>query len=188
MCVYGPYVCPWRSEAGIWSPGTGVTGSCELPCGCWESTQGPRKEQPMLLTAGRSPHPLHFSENIHLFMCVCVWVYVHLCIFYTCVEARRKHWLSHLTMLCTGYPTLPCSANSFEAGSLPEPGIYFFLARLEANKPQRFSCPHLPWNWLGGTWGLHGCSLVCRKLSQLVNSLQSSEPCFELIHAVSVYH
>lgn len=31
---------PWKSE-GIESPGTGVTDSCELPEGCWETNLGP---------------------------------------------------------------------------------------------------------------------------------------------------
>lgn len=29
--------CPWRRpKESIWSPGTGVSDTCELPCGCWE--------------------------------------------------------------------------------------------------------------------------------------------------------
>jgi hypothetical protein len=36
---------------GIRLPETGVTDSCELPCGCWELYLGPLEEQPVLLTA-----------------------------------------------------------------------------------------------------------------------------------------
>jgi hypothetical protein len=39
------YVCVRVSP-----PGTEVTGSCELPCGCWELNLGPLDKQPMLLT------------------------------------------------------------------------------------------------------------------------------------------
>jgi hypothetical protein len=35
---------------GARSPGTEVTDSCELPCGCWELNLGPLEEQPVLLT------------------------------------------------------------------------------------------------------------------------------------------
>ena len=32
-------------------PGTRITDSCELLCGCWELNLGPLEEQPVLLTA-----------------------------------------------------------------------------------------------------------------------------------------
>ncbi|ERE77141.1 E3 ubiquitin-protein ligase [Cricetulus griseus] len=32
---------------GVRSPGTGVTDSCELPCGCWELNRGPLEELPV---------------------------------------------------------------------------------------------------------------------------------------------
>ena len=35
---------------GVRAPGTGVTDSCELPCGCWGLIQGHLEEQPVLLT------------------------------------------------------------------------------------------------------------------------------------------
>ena len=35
---------------GVWSPGTGITGSCELPHGCWKLNWGPLEEQPVTLT------------------------------------------------------------------------------------------------------------------------------------------
>ena len=42
---------------GIRSLGTGVSDSCELPCGCWELNLGPLKEQLVLLTAEPSLQP-----------------------------------------------------------------------------------------------------------------------------------
>ena len=39
------------AEKGIGSPGTGVTDSYELSCGCWELTLDPLEEQPELLTS-----------------------------------------------------------------------------------------------------------------------------------------
>jgi hypothetical protein len=46
------YMHAWwlqRPEEGVQSPETGVVGSCNLPCGCWEPNPGPLKEQPVLL-------------------------------------------------------------------------------------------------------------------------------------------
>lgn len=36
--VYTPYVyrSPYKAEEGVRAPGTGISGNCELPCGCWE--------------------------------------------------------------------------------------------------------------------------------------------------------
>jgi len=39
------------------SPGTGVTDSCELPCGCWELNSGPLQEQLVFLTTEPSLQP-----------------------------------------------------------------------------------------------------------------------------------
>ena len=39
---------------GVRTPGTGVTDSCELSCGCWELNPGPLEEQLVLLTAERT--------------------------------------------------------------------------------------------------------------------------------------
>jgi hypothetical protein len=47
MCVCIPHMC---QERDIESPGTGVTGSCELPCVCWELNLGPLEHQPVLST------------------------------------------------------------------------------------------------------------------------------------------
>jgi hypothetical protein len=43
--------CLWGLEEGVGSHGTGVTGGCEPPCGCWELDLGPLQEQFGLLTA-----------------------------------------------------------------------------------------------------------------------------------------
>ena len=49
LCVCELFVCLVPVEA-IRSLGTGVTDSCEQPCGCWELNLGPLEEQEMLLT------------------------------------------------------------------------------------------------------------------------------------------
>ena len=38
-------------------PGIVVTGSCQLPCGCWELNPGPLEEQSVMLTAKPSSQP-----------------------------------------------------------------------------------------------------------------------------------
>lgn len=50
-------MCAWRpqiAEVGAGSLGTGITGSCELPCVYWEPNLGPLEEQQMLLIATSS--------------------------------------------------------------------------------------------------------------------------------------
>ena len=42
--------CPKMQEEAIVSPGTGVTDSCELSCGCWKLNLGPLEAQQLLLT------------------------------------------------------------------------------------------------------------------------------------------
>lgn len=49
------YVCLC---GGARSFGPGVTDSCVLSCGCWESNTDPLEEQPMLLTTETSLQPL----------------------------------------------------------------------------------------------------------------------------------
>ena len=43
-------LCPWSSEEGITSPGTGVADGCVLSYGFWDSNLGPVEEQPVLLS------------------------------------------------------------------------------------------------------------------------------------------
>lgn len=57
MCFVSTYVYITRvsgahrgQKRGIKSPETGVKGSCEPPCGCWEPDPGPLEKQPVLLT------------------------------------------------------------------------------------------------------------------------------------------
>jgi hypothetical protein len=45
---------------GSRSPGTGVTDSCELSCGCWELNPDSLEEQLVLLTTESSLQPLGF--------------------------------------------------------------------------------------------------------------------------------
>ena len=47
LYVHWCHVC---LRAGVKSPGTRVTDSCELPCGYWEPNLRPLEEQPVLLT------------------------------------------------------------------------------------------------------------------------------------------
>ena len=58
------YVCLGE---GVRSPGTGVTDSCELPCGCWELNLGPLQEQHVLLTTEpllQPPTKIHILNKI----------------------------------------------------------------------------------------------------------------------------
>lgn len=48
-----------RPEQSLEFSGTGIMGSCELPCECLELNSSPLKENPELLTAGPS-HQLIF--------------------------------------------------------------------------------------------------------------------------------
>ena len=50
-------ICLWCPEGGIGFPGTGVTASCELPCGCWEPNFCPLEKQPVLLTVKSAFQP-----------------------------------------------------------------------------------------------------------------------------------
>ena len=59
--------CPKRPEERIGVARTGVTGSCESPCGCWESSPGPQEGQPVLLTAEPSPQPWTCLFYFHMF-------------------------------------------------------------------------------------------------------------------------
>lgn len=53
MCMHVRHacaLCPQIPEEDVGFMRTGVTGSCELPCGCWELYPGPLQELEMLLT------------------------------------------------------------------------------------------------------------------------------------------
>lgn len=49
--------CSWRPEAGVGSPGAGVTGGCKPPGRCWEINQGPLKDQKKLIISEPSLQP-----------------------------------------------------------------------------------------------------------------------------------
>lgn len=69
--VFEVHICLYED---VGSPGTGVTGSYELPCGCWDlNSSGPLEEKPvMLLVAEPSVQPpwhvilIHVEINIIL--------------------------------------------------------------------------------------------------------------------------
>lgn len=51
------HVCLWSSEKGVRSTGTGVTGICKPPCGCWEQKPGLLQGQYVFLTLKASFQP-----------------------------------------------------------------------------------------------------------------------------------
>lgn len=53
-CTYVYHIHAWhpqRSEETVRSTGTGVTGYCEIPFGCWDPNVAPLQEQLVFLTA-----------------------------------------------------------------------------------------------------------------------------------------
>ena len=48
-CVSAPHVCLVLAEVRK-SPGAGVRGGCEPPCGYWELNPGPLQEQVLFIT------------------------------------------------------------------------------------------------------------------------------------------
>lgn len=57
--------CPWRLEENPGSPGAGLAGACELPCGCWYLNLVPLLEQHVVLNPEPSLQALcsHFSQS-----------------------------------------------------------------------------------------------------------------------------
>lgn len=53
------YVCE-----GANSPGTGITESSELPCGCWQLKLGPLEEQPVFLTSEPAPSTMPSFKSL----------------------------------------------------------------------------------------------------------------------------
>lgn len=49
--------CLWRPKEVIRCPGTGDTGSCDLPCESWDPNPGPLEEQPVFLTRAITAAP-----------------------------------------------------------------------------------------------------------------------------------
>jgi hypothetical protein len=54
---------PAESERDIGCPVTGITDSCETPCGCWELNLGPLKEQWMLLSTKSSLWSQYYKKK-----------------------------------------------------------------------------------------------------------------------------
>ena len=48
-CMYVHHVCTLEVKEDIGCPETGVTDSCEAPCGCWDLNLDPLEEQQVLL-------------------------------------------------------------------------------------------------------------------------------------------
>ena len=86
---------PQRSEEGVRFPGTGVTGSCELPCGCWELNQGLLQKmllstEPPFQAPASWPFFTVFKRRVSEYVCecVCVCVGVDVCMHTGHVEVR----------------------------------------------------------------------------------------------------
>lgn len=61
--------CPRKPGEDLGSPGTRVTDSSELPCGCWEFNLGPLEKQ-LVLTADLSLWFTFASSETHFLLCV----------------------------------------------------------------------------------------------------------------------
>lgn len=65
-CVARVYVCtPYPMPIEVKSPATGITDSCERPCGCWEPNLGHLEEQDTLNHWATSPGPVRVLLLIH---------------------------------------------------------------------------------------------------------------------------
>lgn len=49
MCTMSVYLMPLEAREGVGFPEIGITGGCELLCGCWEQNKVPLREQQVLL-------------------------------------------------------------------------------------------------------------------------------------------
>ena len=61
--------CLRRSEEGIRCPGTGVMGSCELPCGSFRRAARAHNHQPLLLPPGVSSYNIFGVSTFWLALC-----------------------------------------------------------------------------------------------------------------------
>lgn len=70
-CLYVSPACRNPQSLGkcVWSPRTGVMGSCETLCGCWEPDQGLWQEQQVLFTARPLFVPLPNNLNWEFLVC-----------------------------------------------------------------------------------------------------------------------
>lgn len=171
---------PWRSEEGMGSPGTGATDSCKLPDGCWESKlRSPGRVAGVFKGWSFSLASSFFLTYSFIYVCVCVSI---------CPFAHNS---THAWRPEEGprYPALPSSAYSFEAGSLPEPGICFFLTRMETSKTQRFfPSPFLLELVMGLAWALTNIQHALSTGAWLLQLWMFVIWSFKLIHTISAYH
>lgn len=61
ICMY--IICMFRVQKRVAGPGTIVTDSCILPCGCWELTQGPLQERQVFFPSESSLWPSSTSRK-----------------------------------------------------------------------------------------------------------------------------
>lgn len=61
LCVW----CLWRPKEDTRSPGTEITDSCKLPCGCWDSNLGPSVRTESALAACTISPALIFFLHPH---------------------------------------------------------------------------------------------------------------------------
>lgn len=123
MLVY-MYVQCCRGQRRPWIPGTGVIGSCELLCGCWELDLGPVKEQPVSLTSGLSLKPQHWH-----FWCLCSAAFTSLWVTRGFRMPTSRTWLcsrSHKSntapSLCIGLSRAKCNTTWWR-GCLPTASV-----------------------------------------------------------------
>lgn len=68
MCMDGYFACALPEEGYQISLNCSSRG-CELLCGCWESSAGPREEQPVLLKLSHLSSPrLRFCRNYRIYL------------------------------------------------------------------------------------------------------------------------
>lgn len=74
-CMYVYHVCARclrRSEVGIRTPGTGVMGSCELPCGSSGRAASAHNHQPLFLPPGVISYNIFGASTFWLVLCTCI--------------------------------------------------------------------------------------------------------------------
>ena len=81
--------CLQRPEKSVGSLGTEVIGSCELPCGCWDSNLGPLQQQPALLIEEpnlQSLNPCYLDKDVLLLASLCSAFQTNhcSCVFHVC--------------------------------------------------------------------------------------------------------
>lgn len=108
--------CPWTSEDGVRSPGTGFTGGCELSCGCWDPNLGPLQEQQVVLALGSvfQPQEWVLSSTAHVLILLRAAVWEHL------PSSLQASWVP--------LPYTPCRNLSALVGQPGTPGFSLSLS------------------------------------------------------------